>query len=199
MRVSCKYPADAIDMARGIHAAIVLAGFGLPVAPYDPKAKSCKAKPSRAIDAVKDLFAADKGAYVGYNTCDAPFYLLLTDCVRTLRQLVLVHPMLAELRVLFARSEGSLPPDPAHHFAHGMVIFNHGAGDAISTVLFGDPDPAGGGSITLYAGWRVAGEPYGAPNEGYVPVPNQLLKAVVSDPRYAYSFWLSGKTSPVVN
>jgi hypothetical protein len=127
------------------------------------------------------------------------FYLLVTDCIRTLRQLVRVHRMLAELRELFARSEDSLPPDPAYHFAHSMVIFSRGAGDVISTVGLGDPYPAGGGSLTLYAGWRVAGEPYGAPNEGYVPVPNRLLKAVVSDPLYAYSFWLSGKTSPLVH
>ena len=74
-----------------------------------------KAKPSNDIDVVQDLFAADKGAYVGDNSCDAPFYLVLTDCLATLRQLVPVHPMLAELRQLFAR-EGSGLPDPGQPF-----------------------------------------------------------------------------------
>ena len=30
----------------------------------------------------------------------------------------------------------------------------------------------------LYAGWQVDGEPQGAPNDGYFPVPAQLLRAV---------------------
>jgi hypothetical protein len=198
MRVSCKYPSDAFEMVRGIHAAVVLAGLGLPVAPFDLDAMRIKAKPSNDIDAVRELFATDKGAYVGYNTCEAPFYLLATDCIHTLRQLVPVHPMLAELRQLFARKGVSLPPDPGQPFEHGMAIFDRQAGDAISTVVLMDPDPMSG-SITLYAGWRVDGEPYGAPNDGYVPVPNQLLRAVVSDPRYAYPLWLSGTTSPTVH
>ena len=33
MRVSCKSPGDAFEMTRGVHAAVVLAGYGLPVAP----------------------------------------------------------------------------------------------------------------------------------------------------------------------
>jgi hypothetical protein len=199
IRVSCKYPADAFEMVRGIYAAVVLAGLGLPVAPFDLDAMRIKAKPSNDIASVQELFAADKGACVGYNTCDAPFYLPVTDCIRTLRQLVPVHPKLAELRKLFARGSIDLPPDPGKPFEHGMAIFNRGAGDAISTILLGDPDPSGGGSVILYAGWRVDGEPYGAPNDGYVPVPNQLLRAVVSDPRYAYPFWLSDTTSPTIH
>ena len=75
MALSCRSAGDAFEMARGIHAAVVLAGWGLPVAPFDLEAMRIRAKPSRDIDTVQALFSADKGAYVGYSTCDAPFYL----------------------------------------------------------------------------------------------------------------------------
>jgi hypothetical protein len=84
IRASCKGQGGAFEMTRGVRAAVVLAGFGLPVAPFDLKAMRILAKPSNDMDTVQALFSADKGAYVGYSTCDAPFYLLLTDCVRTL-------------------------------------------------------------------------------------------------------------------
>ena len=100
MALSCRSAGDAFEMARGVHAAIVLAGWGLPVAPFDLEAMCIRAKPSRDIDTVQALFSADKGAYVGYSSCDAPFYLLLTDCISTLRQLVASHPRLSELRQL---------------------------------------------------------------------------------------------------
>jgi hypothetical protein len=158
------------------------------MAPFDLEAMHIRAKPSHDIDTVQTLFSADKGAYIGYSTSDAPFYLLLTDCISTLRRLVAAHPMLSELRRLFARQGASLPPDPGQPFRHGMAIFARLAGDAISTIGLMDPDPQGG-SIMLYAGWQVSGEPYGAPNEGYVPVLDQLLRAVVNDPRVAYWFW----------
>ena len=92
MVVSCRSAGDAFEMARGVHAAIVLAGWGLPVAPFDLEAMCIRAKPSRDIDTVQTLFSADQGAYVGYSTCEAPFYLLVTDCISTLRQLVAAHP-----------------------------------------------------------------------------------------------------------
>jgi hypothetical protein len=79
MRLACKSPGDAFAMTRGIHAAVVLAGYGLPVAPFDLEAMRIVAKPSNDIDTVLALFSADKGAYVGYSICEAPFYLLLTD------------------------------------------------------------------------------------------------------------------------
>ncbi|MGA8761125.1 MAG: hypothetical protein WB611_33285 [Stellaceae bacterium] len=107
MALSCRSAGDAFEMARGVHAAIVLAGWGLPVAPFDLEAMCIRAKPSRDIDTVQTLFSADKGAYVGYSSCEAPFYLLLTDCIRTLRQLVAAHPRLSELRQLLAR-QGAL-------------------------------------------------------------------------------------------
>jgi len=188
MRLSCKSLGDAFEMTSGIYAAVVLAGYGLPVAPFDLEAMRILAKPRRDIDTVRALFSADRGAYVGYSTCDAPFYLLLTDCVRSLRQLVPVHPRLSEVRQLFARTSRSLPRDPGQSFMSGMAVIGRQAGDTISTAGLFDPDPMSG-SVMLYAGWQLDGEPYGAPNEGYVPVPGQLLRAVVNDPRVAYAFW----------
>ena len=70
--LSCKFPGDALDMVRGIHAAVVLAGWGLPVAPFDLEEMRIKADPSNDIDVVLENFSADNGAYVGYNSCDAP-------------------------------------------------------------------------------------------------------------------------------
>ena len=32
---SCRNPGDAFEMARGVRAAVILAGYGLPVAPFD--------------------------------------------------------------------------------------------------------------------------------------------------------------------
>jgi hypothetical protein len=70
-------------------------------------------------------------------------------------------------------------------------------GDTISTVALLDPNPMSG-SVMLYAGWQVDREPYGAPNDGYVPVPGQLLRAVVGDQRVAYSFWrTAGVPTPI--
>jgi hypothetical protein len=197
MRLACKSPGDAFAMTRGIHAAVVLAGYGLPVAPFDLEAMRIVAKPSNDIDTVLALFSADKGAYVGYSTCFAPFYLLLTDCVRSLRRLVPANPRLSEVKVLFARANKSLPPDPGQSFMHGMTVMARQPGDAISTVGLFDPNPISG-SVMLNAGWQVDGDSHGAPNEGYVPVPWQLLRAVVHDPRIAYSFWLiPGAPTPI--
>ena len=67
---------------------------------------------------------------------------------------------------------------------NGMAVIGRQPGDKISTISLLDPDPTGG-SVMLYAGWQVNGEPHGAPNDGYVPVPMQLLRAVVNDPEVA--------------
>jgi len=188
MMVSCRGQSDAFEMTRGIYAAVVLAGFGLPVAPFDLQATRILAKPSNDIDTVLDLFSRDKGAYVGYSTCEAPFYLLLTDCVGSMRHLVAADRRLSGVKKLFARSNKPLPPDPGESFVHGSAIIARQPGDTISTVALIDPRPTGG-SVMLYAGWQVKGEPCGAPNEGHIPVPRQLLRAVVFDPTVSFSFW----------
>ena len=69
-----------------------------------------------------------------------------------------------------------------------MGIFGRQPGDTISTVGLLVPDPMAG-SILLYAGWEIDGQPDGAPNDGFLPDPRQLLRAVANDPTVAYSFW----------
>jgi hypothetical protein len=67
-----------------------------------------------------------------------------------------------------------------------MALAYRQPGDTISVVGLHDPRPTGG-SIMLYAGWQVDSKPYGAPNDGFMPFPVQLLRAVVNDMEYAYS------------
>src|SRR5262249_25487645 len=87
------------------------------------------------------------------------------------------------------RANKQLPPDPGQSFVHGMGVLARLPGDTVSTIGLLDPDPMSG-SVMLYAGWQVDGIPYGAPNNGFAPVPRQLLRAIVYDPRVAaYSFW----------
>jgi hypothetical protein len=59
MKISCRGKGDAFEMIRGVYAAIVLAGYGLPVAPFDLKGMRILAKPSNDIDTVlaRPLFA----------------------------------------------------------------------------------------------------------------------------------------------
>src|ERR1700730_4572406 len=185
-------------MTTGGYAAVVLAGFGLPVAPFDLVSRRILATPSNDIDTVRKLFSSDQGAIVGYNTCSAPFYLLVTDCVQSLRQLVSVHPQLSEVKFLFKRAGASLPADPGQSFVHGVGVIGRQPGDEISTIGLFDPGP-NGGSLTLHAGWQVDGEPYGAPNDGYAPVPVQLLRKVVHDPRFACALSWSVRPPPTVH
>ena len=129
--------------------------FGLPVAPFDLQATRILAEPSNDIDTVLDLFSRNKGAYVGYSTCEAPFYLLLTDCVRSMRHLVPADRRLSGVKKLFARSNKPLPPDPGESFVHGSAIIARQPGDTISTVALIDPHPTGGISHALC---RLAGK-----------------------------------------
>lgn len=178
-------------MASGVDAAVLLAGFGLAVAPFDFNLGILE-KPSDDIDTVLTTFSRWPSAFVGYNSCDAPFYVLLTDCVRSLRKQVSSHPGLADVRRLFTRTGGSLPPDAGSDFTPGMALFARYPGDAISTVLVLDPS-RGAGSLMLHAGWRVADQTYGAPFDGHQPFPMALLSAAAHDPTTVS--WLRGPVS----
>jgi hypothetical protein len=180
---------DVFEPAKGVDCAVVLAGLGLPVAPYNLDAARIMGEPTNDIDAVFALFMNDPTAAVGYDACAAPFYLFVTDCVRTLRQRVANDPKFFELELLFERGDGaSLPPDPGRRFKHAIGLFPRRPGDTISAVGLIDPDPAAG-SIVLQAGWKVGGDPYGAPSDGYFPIPLWLVHAAIDEPEIACAFW----------
>jgi hypothetical protein len=167
----------------------VLAGLGLPVAPYDLDAGRITDQPTNDIDAALFLFSSAKTAFVGYDVCAAPFYLFMTDCVRTLRQRVVNDRNLVELALLFERADGAtLPPDPGRSIQHAMGLFPRRPGDTISAVGLISPH-ATGGSIVLHAGWKVEDQSYGAPGDGYLPVPLGLVHAAVNKRGVAGVFW----------
>ena len=178
---------DAFQPVEGIDAAIVLAGLGLSVAPFDKKNPRVLAKPSNDIDIVASNFAKWKTAYVAYSACAAPFYILLTDCVATLHRKTGRDPRLKHVKTLFDRDNQPVPDYPAR-FRHGMVVFARKPEDQVETVLVWDSNPDNG-SIWLSAGWIENGEPLGAPNDGYVPVPMQFLRAALEDPGIAMWIW----------
>jgi hypothetical protein len=198
MWLATQLASDAFAIATGVYAAVVLAGFGLPVAPFDLVTQRILAKPSNDIDTVWELFASDQGAVVGYDSCSAPFYLLVTDCIRSLRRVVSVDPRLSEVKLLFERAETSLPADPGQSFVHGVGVVGRQPGDKISTVGLHDPNPTGG-SLMLHAGWRLDGQACGAPNDGYMPMPAQLLRKVVHNPAFAYALSWSVSPPPTVH
>lgn len=191
MRVSCKTGGDAFEMSTGIYAAIVLAGFGLPVAPFDLQAMRILAESSKDIDTVRELFSRDKGAYVGYSTCKALFYVLLTDCVQSLRRLVPTHPRLSEAKELFARTGQSLPPDPGQNFIHGSAVIARLPGMLFQQSRCLIHARQGDQSCSMPGG-RSAVNPAAHQIKDVLQSRGQLLRAVVNDPRVAYSFWEKG-------
>jgi len=164
---------DPFEFSSGLDAAVLLAGFGLAVAPFDFQ-HGILEKPTNDIDIVVAMFSRRPDALVGYDICGAPFYVLLTDCVRTLVKLLGTHPSLFDVRRLFERNGGSLPANPGNAFVPGMVIFAREPSDMISTILVHDRKPDVG-SLMLHAGWRVKDQACGAPYDGYLPVPVALL------------------------
>lgn len=179
---------DAFSMAAGIDAGIVLAGFGMEVAPFDRKSPRILAQPSNDIDAVKREFLKYKTALVGYSPCKAPFYILITDCRKTLANRLRTDPRLQTVRHLFERQGGKLPPEEGQSFRHGVSIFPRERGDKIEMFWLPDPSPHNG-SIWLFAGWEENGVLKGAPNDGYIPVPSAFLRHAIEDPAIAQWIW----------
>jgi hypothetical protein len=196
--IAMNFRSDPLAPAAGVDAAVLLAGFGLPVVPFDLENARILEAPSKDIDTVTARFGKWKRAYVGYNSCAAPFYLLYTDCLRTLINRVATHPKLAEVKKLFERPGSALPQDPGQSFVSGMAIFARLPGDMISTAALLDWDPSAG-SIVFNAGWEVDGQSHGAPNDGYFPVPVQLLRAVVNNPAVAYGLARPVKEAPTLH
>jgi hypothetical protein len=104
-------------------AAIVLAGYGLPVAPFDLEQMRIIAKPSRDIDTALRLFASWEAAPVGHSVCAAPLYVLLTDCIRTVHERLAVEATLAQIKHLFARAGQIVSAESAPPFTPAMGLF----------------------------------------------------------------------------
>jgi hypothetical protein len=177
---------DVFEPARGVDSAVVLAGYGLSVAPYDLEAMCILAEPTNDIDSALALFSRDKTAFVGYDVCSAPFYLFMTNCGRTLRQRVPHDSEFSELKMLFERDGGAtLPADPGRSFQPAVGLFPRRPEDTISSVAM-EVSPTT--LIVLCAGWEVEGQRYGASSDGYLPVPLWLVHAVINQPGIAGAF-----------
>jgi hypothetical protein len=174
-------PGNIFRSTTGADAAVVLAGFGLSVAPFDRKVTWILEQPSNDIDTVLSLFAhSRKNAVVGYSLYDAPFYVLLTNCIQALRQQLPISPELTEIRQLFNRTGAPLPQDPGRSFQSNMMLFAREPRDTISSEGRMDPKLSTP-NIVLLAGWTRGGL-----HDGYHPFPWELLDAVVFDAKAAH-------------
>jgi hypothetical protein len=157
---------DYFTPATGSDCAIVMAGHGIAVAPFEmpttPKdAPRLLAPLSDDIDVVASSFAQRPEAAVGYSSCAAPFYILATNCVNTLRQLIVSDDRLRGARHLIERVGFKWPAEATSPFEQALFGLPRKAEDKIPTVfLNGGADI---GSIMLYAGWLEGDRPFGAP------------------------------------
>jgi hypothetical protein len=131
---------DAFLAATGSDCAIVMAGHGIPVAPFEKptapvKALRLLAPLSDDIDIVAKNFAEYPAASIGYSSCAAPFYILLTNCLRTLRKAIVSDNRLQEARQLVKRNGLRWPTGTIASFQHAMFVFPREAGDRISMAL----------------------------------------------------------------
>jgi hypothetical protein len=183
---------DPFEPAVGFDAAIVLAGFGIPVAPLDKKSGKALGPASRNIGDVAAAFSKKKTALVGYPSQSVEFYVLASDCLRTLRRLVMSDPVFSDIKHLIERSGGKLPPDPGVDFRHFSVLIGRQKGDRIATMNYLDPRPSGGSTILL-AGWEEDGVAYGVPDSGLVMMLKQVAIGAAQNPKL--SFWLTEEDS----
>ena len=179
---------DAFGPAQGIDTAIVLAAFGMPVAPVDRKTFKILAEPSNSLDEVISCFSRYKTAYVGYSVCELPFYILVTDCVNSARDIVASKPGFAEVRGLLHRDNVQIPSSRMRPFQHGLMLLARRPGDAVSCVGHHDPSPSRG-SVVFYAGWTIGDRREGCLHDGYLPVPLQFVSEAMKSPETAIWIW----------
>lgn len=175
----------AFHPAYGVDAALVLAGAGLPVLPLDRKTGRPIGPIADGLDDAERIFAKAKTAMVGYASAKAPFYLLATDCVIDAHARVTQDPAFSALK---AKLDGPAAPPDTPRFRHGLMLFARDEADRIKTRVMEDADP-NRGSVMLLAGWMEDTEPQGVSNDGFVPVPEQLVHKLISDP--AVLQWLT--------
>jgi hypothetical protein len=174
-------PVDALEPTAGIDAAIFFAGLGLPVCPFDRFKLAPVGVASAEIDEVAKAFENRKSAYVGYSPNLAPFYLVVTDCYRTLAEEGVRDPALAPVRDRIVEAIRYGDSVPAKRFQWAVFALPRFEGEKVPHTMVEDPRPDRG-SIVLYAGWTEDDDWKGGAPSGYVPVPKQFLQVAVSDP-----------------
>ncbi len=181
MRTLTSQPYDALAAATGKDAAMVMAFFGLPVAPMDRRTLKMMAQPSSDLDEVSAMFDRAKTAFVGYSTCEAAFYTLASDCADTLARMIDTNEQMARIGDLFRRDNTPPPQPQGTPFVKACGVFRRYPGEEIASFIYADPRPDWG-SILFYAGWMEDGEPKGSKDGGYKFVPLQLLNALMQMP-----------------
>ncbi|MFS2109234.1 hypothetical protein ACCC88_06090 [Sphingomonas sp. Sphisp140] len=179
---------DAFEMCVGPDAAIVLAAFGVKVAPFDRRTLRIVGQPSNDIDAVAGMFDKMKTAFVGFSPCDEQFYCLVTDSLSDLKRKLESENRLEPIRKILSRAEATLPPGNGSDFQHFGAVFARFEDDRFETFFLEDPRPDRG-SVLFPAGWSEDDRRFGAPNDGFMPVPLALLRGAIADPQLA--FWLT--------
>ncbi|UYN94372.1 MAG: hypothetical protein KIT25_20405 [Enhydrobacter sp.] len=174
-------PADAFEPTAGMDAAILFSGLGLPVCPFDRFNPAPIGAPSSSIEEVARAFAKRKSAYVAYSPNLAPFYLLVTDCHRTLAEDGVRHPALAVVRDRVEEAMRSENLPPTERFRWAVIALPRMERDRVPHTIIENPRPDRG-SFVLYAGWVEDGEMRGGPTSGYVPIPKQFLQVAATDP-----------------
>lgn len=187
-------PFEALDFASGVDAALIMAFFGLPVAPMERGSGQITSPLSVDLGQVAADFDAIDADLVGYSTCEAPFYVLFTDCHDTVARLLRSEVKLDRIRTLFERDDLPLPEDRGTPFVHACWIFRRQRGDRVGGFMYMDPR-TDWGSFFLFAGFMEDCQPKGGGEHGGLkPVPRQLLKALLQAPD-AHSF-VRGQTKP---
>lgn len=183
-----------IRAAMGKDAALVLAFFGLPVAPLDLDTGDFLAPPSADFDQVAATFDAFPGATVAYSTCNAQFYVLFTECMNSLARMISEVSLGERVRALFERDNQPLPQANHQPLTRGCGIFRRYPGETVGSFIYGaERDDAG--LVVLYAGWTENGQPKGAVPGGRKYVPLQLVELLLGSPD-AHSF-VRGDPKPV--
>ncbi|MEA3539014.1 MAG: hypothetical protein U9R73_07790 [Pseudomonadota bacterium] len=183
-----KGKSEAFAPAVGASAAIVLAAFGVPVAPLDKRDGRILASPSVDLEVVAATFGRLKTALVGYEAHKAEFYVLSTDCVDTLRFKILTDAKFAEIKALLDRSGAILPARNGQRFRHFTALFSRWPDDKFSTMLLVDDHPDRG-SVMFIAGWNANDIPMGVNNGGMVVALKSMVVEVAVNPAQAY--WLT--------
>ena len=179
-------PYDAFDFASGVDAAVLMAFFGLPVAPMERVSGALTAPLTTEIDAVVEAFETSQADLVGYASAQAPFYVLITDCQDTVAQLLTSEPKAARIADLFERDGLPLPKRLGTPFVKACWIFRRRPDDRVGGLMYIDPRDDWG-SYFFFAGFMDGDEPKGAGDSGLKPVSRQLLYALLRSPD-AHSF-----------